>query len=70
VKAAIEQLAREEGLSMNQFVATAVAEKLTAMRMASFFAQRQSKGDFDAFANLLKRSGGELPRTGDELDAV
>lgn len=68
VKAAVEQLAREEGISMNQFVATAVAEKLTAMRMASFFAQRRSKADFDAFAKLLKRSGGEPPRSGDELD--
>ena len=68
VKAAVEQLAREEGISMNQFVATAVAEKLTAMRMASFFAQRRSKADFDAFAKLLKRNGGEPPRAGDELN--
>jgi hypothetical protein len=50
VKAAVEQRAREEGISMNQFVATALAEKLTAMRMASFLAQRRSKADFSAFA--------------------
>lgn len=36
VKAAVEQLAKEEGISLNQFVATAVAEKLAAMRTATF----------------------------------
>ncbi|MGH8534076.1 MAG: PIN domain-containing protein, partial [Gammaproteobacteria bacterium] len=34
VKVAIEKLAKEEGVSINQFVATAVAEKLSAMNTA------------------------------------
>jgi hypothetical protein len=60
VKAAVEQIAREEGISMNQFVAPAVAEKLTAMRMASFFAQRRSKADFDAFASYSNEAAVSL----------
>lgn len=32
VKAAAEQLARDEGISLNRLVATAVAEKLAVMR--------------------------------------
>ncbi|SMF96113.1 HicB family protein [Methylomagnum ishizawai] len=32
VKAAAEKLAREDGVSLNQFVATAIAEKLAATR--------------------------------------
>lgn len=38
VKTAVEKLPKEEGVSLNQFVATAVAEKLTAMNTAIFFA--------------------------------
>lgn len=66
VKAAAEKLAREEGISMNQFVATAVAEKLAAMQTASFFAERRQRADLAAFRKLLKRAGGEPPREGDE----
>lgn len=66
VKAAAEKLAREEGISMNQFVATAVAEKLAAMRTAQFFAERRSRADLAAFRKLLRRAGGEPPRQGDE----
>lgn len=67
VKAEAEKLAREEGISMNQFVATAVAEKLSAMRTVEFFAQRRSKADLAAFRKLLRRQGGEPPRAGDEI---
>jgi hypothetical protein len=66
VKAAAEKMAREEGVSMNQFVATAVAEKLAAMNTAEFFAQRGQRADPVAFRRLLEREGGEAPRAGDE----
>ncbi len=66
VKAAAEKLAREEGISMNQFVATAVAEKLSAMSTATFFAERQGRADLAVFRRLLKRKGGQAPRKGDE----
>ena len=66
VKAAVEQLAKEEGISLNQFVATAVAEKLAAMRTATFFAERRDRADLDAFRAILTREGGELPLSGDE----
>lgn len=67
IKAEAEKLAREEGISMNQFVATAVAEKLSAMRTVEFFAQRRSRADLAAFRKLLRRRGGEPPRAGDEI---
>ena len=66
VKEAVEKLARDEGISMNQFVATAVAEKLAAMSTATFFAERKSRADIKAFKRLLNRTGGEAPREGDE----
>lgn len=66
VKAAVTRIAKEEGISVNQFVATAVAEKLAAMTTAAFFSERKSRADLTAFRRLLKRRGGEPPRAGDE----
>ncbi len=66
VKAAAEKMAQEEGISLNQFVATAVAEKLAVMNTAEFFAERKARADLTAFKRILKRKGGEPPRPGDE----
>ena len=66
VKAAVEKIAKEEGVSLNQFVATAVAEKLSAMNTAAFFAERKERADMAAFRRILTRKGGAKPREGDE----
>jgi hypothetical protein len=67
IKAAAENLARAEGISMNQFIATAVAEKLSALSTADFFVQRSQRAKPDAFDKILSRQGGQAPRVGDEL---
>ena len=67
VKAEVERRAKEDGTSVNQFVATAVAEKLAAMNTAAFFAERRGRADFKAFDRLMKRKGGEAPKPGDRL---
>ena len=66
IKAAVEKLARSEGISMNQFVATAVAEKLAVLNTATYFAERKSRADLTAFRRILKRKGGAAPGEGDE----
>ncbi len=68
VKAEVERVARQDGVSMNQFVATAVAEKLAAMNTATFFAERRARADFDAFDRIMARRGGAEPDPGDRLD--
>ncbi len=67
VKVEVERRAKADGVSINQFVATAVAEKLAAMGTAEFFAERQAKADFVAFDRLMRRKGGEAPRPEDTL---
>ena len=67
VKAAAEALAREEGISMNQFVSTAVAEKLVAMKTAAFFSERRGRANAQALRSLLTRPGGQAPQEGDEI---
>lgn len=66
LKAAIARIAKEEGVSMNQFVATAVAEKLAAMNTAGFFAERRNRADLKAFRRIMRRKGGQPPGAGDE----
>ena len=67
LKQAVEQLSKEERTSINQFVATAVAEKVSALRTARFFADRRARADFKAFDRLMKRRGGQPPREGDRI---
>jgi hypothetical protein len=67
VKAEVERVAREDGISINQFVATAVAEKLAAMNTASFFAARRGRADLEAFDRLMQRKGGAPPEPDDVL---
>ncbi len=67
VKAAVEVLAEQEGVSVNQFIATAVAKKLTAMSTVQFFEERRERADFQAFRRLMRRKRGQSPRSGDEL---
>ena len=62
IKAAVEKMARNEGTGMNQFVATAVAEKLVALNTVAYFSTRKSRADLATFKRLLKRKGGEAPR--------
>ena len=66
IKAEAEKLAVSEGTSLNQFVATAVAEKVAALRTAEYFTQRRERADWSAFDRLMDRHGGERPRVGDE----
>jgi hypothetical protein len=67
IKAEVERRAKEEGISINQFVATAVAEKLAVMNTAAFFAERRNRVDFKAFDRLMRRKGGEPPAPGDMI---
>jgi hypothetical protein len=69
LKEAVERLSKEEGTSINQFVAVAVAEKVSALATARFFEDRKARADFKAFDKIMRRRGGERPREGDEMPA-
>ena len=67
LKAAVAEISKEDGTSINQFVTTAVAEKVSAMKTAEFFATRAAEADLDASRRLLRRNGGEPPVPDDRL---
>lgn len=67
VKGEVERWAKRDGVSMNQFMAIAVAEKLSALETVEFFRQRVKRANFAEFDRIMSRTGGEPPREGDEL---
>ena len=66
LKDQVSKVAKRDGTSINQFIAIAVAEKISAMETERFFSERAQKADMEAFREILFRPGGEPPRTGDE----
>lgn len=68
VKVEVARRAMADGVSINQFVATAVAEKLSAMNTVAFSAERSAKADFAAFDRIMNRKSGEKPRPEDTLE--
>jgi len=67
MKKAVDEIAKHDGTSVNQFIATAVAEKISAMNTAEFFTERRERADMAAFMQILTRQGGTPPCQGDEL---
>jgi uncharacterized protein (DUF1778 family) len=66
LKAGIEKLAKADGVSFNQFMVSAAAEKLSALQTADYFIARAAKGSLSRFDEIMSRPGGEAPIPGDE----
>ena len=68
IKRAAERLAREDGVSLNQWIAAAVAEKVGVVETAAhFFAKRKGKATGAGLMKFLKRAPKRTPDDGDEL---
>ena len=67
LKDKVAKVAKRDGTSINQFIAIAVAEKISALETERFFAERAKQADMEEFRAILFRPGGEPPQTGDDL---
>ena len=67
LKEAVAEISKEDGTSINQFVVMAVAEKVSAMKTAEFFAARSAEADLEAAQRILRRAGGQPPDPDDRL---
>jgi len=67
LKRAVEEVAREDGTTLNQFIVSAVAEKLAALKTANYFAKRAARADFAVVDRLMKGRGGEAARPDDQI---
>jgi len=62
------KVAETEGVALNQFINVAVAEKLSALRTESYFAERTAHADIPEALRILSRAGkGKPPVKGDEM---
>ncbi len=63
----IKEIASQEGVSINQFISTAVAEKISAISTENYLAQRANRANRKAFKKILDNVPNRTPLTGDEL---
>ena len=60
------EYARREGVSINQLIATAVAEKLAALTAEDYIARRAARANEARFAEALATVPDAAPQVGDE----
>lgn len=67
VKTAAAQLAKADGVSLNQFIAAAVAEKVGSMRSAeTFLVERAGRAKPRDLLRYLRKAPKTAPAPGDE----
>jgi hypothetical protein len=68
MKTAAERLAKEDGVSLNQWIAVAIAQKIGAVETAAdFLKQRASTARASDMMQFLKAARNEPPPVGDEV---
>lgn len=62
----VKELAEKDNISINQFIATAVAEKMAALLTLDYLAERAERGSRAAFDRVLAKVPSRPPLPGDE----
>lgn len=63
----LRELARAEGISVNQFVMLAVAEKVAALSTIEYLEQRARRGSRERLLEILNRAPDVEPEESDRL---
>jgi hypothetical protein len=63
----IREIAKKEGVSINQFISTAVSEKISAILTEEYLAKRAKRAKKGDFKKILERVPARKPLKGDEL---
>ncbi len=61
------EIASEDHISLNQFIASAVAEKISALTTETYLAQRAARGSIDKFHAALAKVPAVEPEEFDRL---
>ena len=68
IKKAAQRLAKEDGVSLNQWIAAAVAEKVGVVETAAeFFEKRAANASGEGLMKFLRGAPKAKPEPGDEL---
>ena len=63
----VKKLAKSEGISMNQFIALAVAEKMSALMTVDYLNERARRGSKEKFEAVLSKVHDREPLEYDKL---
>jgi hypothetical protein len=63
----VRELAAREGISINQFVATAVAEKMSALLTEEYLETRAKRGNREGFERAIAKVKNHPPDTRDQI---
>ena len=63
----IKEIADREGVSINQFISSAVSEKISAIMTEDYLIQRAKRADRNKFKKILDNVPARKPLPGDEL---
>lgn len=63
----LRELAREEGISVNQFIILAVAEKIAAISTVEYLEERAKRGSRERFLEILSKAPDVDPEEFDRL---
>ena len=64
----VREMAKREGVSINQLISTAVAEILSALMTVEYLEERAGRGDRKAFETVLAKVRERKPGPGDEIE--
>lgn len=63
----VRDLAKRDNVSINQFIATALAEKMSALMTVDYLEERGERGKKSRFLKALKKVRDVEPEPGDSL---
>ncbi|MCB9769469.1 MAG: toxin-antitoxin system HicB family antitoxin [Candidatus Omnitrophica bacterium] len=63
----IKEIAKREGVSINQFISSAVSEKVSALLTEDYLNERARRADRGALKEILKKVPDRDPQPGDKL---
>lgn len=67
VHEAVKAVAREDDISINQFITSAVIEKLTALDTAKYIETRGERASREKYMDVLKKAPHVEPRDDDKM---
>ena len=63
-------MAKKEGISINQFISSAVAEKMSSLLTEEYLLERSHKGNQQAFLNAMSKVPDVEPEAYDKLQKI
>ncbi|MBF0265806.1 MAG: toxin-antitoxin system HicB family antitoxin [Gammaproteobacteria bacterium] len=64
----VKEIAKHEGISINHFISTALAEKLSALKTEEYLENRANRASRDKFEAALSKVGNNHPLDEDDVE--